>query len=108
MTQACYSLIVTFFVGFALGSFFFIGLWWTVNGLMMRKYAWAWLLASLIVRFGVVLGCFYWLAPLGLASLLLALGGFLLARIVITSASRRLRADARTTKSVGGEVSHAN
>ena len=108
MTQPCYSLIVTFFAGFALGSFFFIGLWWTVNSFMMRPNAWAWLVASLIVRFGVVLGSFYWLALHGLSSLLLALGGFLLARIVITKVPHRLSVDARTNDSVGHEVSHAN
>ncbi|MCK2184157.1 ATP synthase subunit I [Halomonas getboli] len=72
--------------GVGLGAAFFGGLWWTVRRLPTVNHPAAWLLASLVLRFALVLAGLWWLvteggAEAGLAAALgLALARWALVR----------------------------
>ncbi len=81
--------------GLLLGAIFFGGLWWTVRrGLASRRPA-LWFIASLLLRMGMAMAGFYWLAreigqsagqqtgQLSWQPLLLCLLGFVLARPLV-------------------------
>jgi F1F0 ATPase subunit 2 len=77
--------------GFALGTLFFGGLWWTVKrGVTSRQPA-LWFLPSLILRAGMVLWGFYLLADGRWQRLLFGLLGFLAARITCSWLTRPRR-----------------
>jgi F1F0 ATPase subunit 2 len=74
--------------GFALGGFFYGGLWWTVrHAVEFRRPALA-LVGSAVVRMGVALVGFYLTAGGEWSRMLLCLLGFLLARVAVTWATR--------------------
>jgi F1F0 ATPase subunit 2 len=71
------------------GAIFFGGLWWTVrNGLTANQPAF-WFLGSMLLRTGIVLAGFYWVANQHLERLPVCLLGFIMARIIITQLTRR-------------------
>jgi F1F0 ATPase subunit 2 len=66
--------------GFGLGLAFFGGLWWTVQRMAREKSA-VWLIPlSSLVRTGLLLGGFWWVARGDLVRLALCLVGWLIAR----------------------------
>jgi len=68
--------------GGALGAIFFGGLWWTLaKGLASSRPA-QWFLASLLLRMGIVLTGFYFVAGGHWERLVACLLGFLAARLV--------------------------
>jgi F1F0 ATPase subunit 2 len=68
--------------GIALGIFFFGGLHFTIRkGISSRRPA-LWFMGSFIVRVGIVLVGFYFISGGHWVRLLLALGGFILARVI--------------------------
>ncbi len=74
--------------GLLLGGFFFGGLWWTVRrGLTSRQPA-LWFLGSLVLRVGMVLAGFYWIARDQWQPLIPCLLGFVLARLVVIRLTR--------------------
>lgn len=79
--------------GIALGSAYFLALWWTVQKLTAEGRAGAWIAASIVVRLMLVLGSFvlvvFWG---GWQALVAALAGFVIARMVLV---RRLPGPAR-------------
>jgi F1F0 ATPase subunit 2 len=82
------NLILALVVGAALGVVFFGGLWWTVlKGVSSRTPA-IWFLASMLVRTGITLVGFYFIARGHWQRLLMCLLGFVIARIVITRLTR--------------------
>jgi len=78
-----FLLAVAAAAGFALGVFFFGGLWWTVRKGVASDHAALWFLGSQIVRTAVVLAGFYWVAVPRWERLLACLGGFVLARLMV-------------------------
>ena len=69
--------------GLVLGAFFFGGLWWTVSrGVSARRPA-LWFLGSLLVRMGLALAGFYFVARNSWQRWLLCLLGFVVARILV-------------------------
>ena len=75
--------------GGALGAIFFGGLWWTVRqGIRSRQPA-LWFLGSLLLRTGVVLTGFYFVAGHHWERLLVCLLGFVMARLAVTRLTRR-------------------
>lgn len=70
--------------GIALGSMYFLTLWWMVQKLVGGRGAHVWIVASVVVRVVLVLGVFvpavFWG---GWPALLAALGGFVIARMVL-------------------------
>jgi F1F0 ATPase subunit 2 len=74
--------------GLLLGGVFFGGLWWTVNrGLTARQPA-LWFILSLVLRLGITLAGFYFVAGSDWRRLLVCLTGFVIARQIVTRATR--------------------
>jgi len=71
-------------VGAVLGAIFFGGLWWTVRNALTAANPALIFLASLLLRTGIVLTGFYYVAGNGWLSVLLCLCGFITARVVVT------------------------
>jgi len=90
--------------GTSLGVFFFGGLWWTVlKGVSSARPA-VWFLGSHVLRMGVALTGFFFVAGGHWGRLLACLLGFLAARVVIT----RLTLPAAEKQSrLAKEASHA-
>lgn len=83
------SLVIALVVGMALGWVYFQALWVTVAQLPMRRRPGLCIAGSLILRLGLVLGAFVWLARWGgWPALVVGLLGFIAAR---TALVRRLR-----------------
>lgn len=82
------SLLLAWLAGGALGAFFFGGLWWTVRkGLIARNPA-LWVFASVLLRTGVTLAGFYWVAGADWQRLLACLVGFVMARQITMRLTR--------------------
>ncbi len=73
-------IVLSFPVGLLLGGFFFGGLWWSVQKLSTVRNPALLFMVSFIVRTTVVMAGFYVLLMQGLLHLLIALGGYLVAR----------------------------
>lgn len=70
--------------GAGLGLAFFRGLWLTVRRLPGARHPALWVLASLLLRFALVLAGLFWVARLGgTAALVAAAVGFTLARLLL-------------------------
>jgi len=71
------------FAGMLLGSMYFGGLWWTVRkGLASPRPA-QWFIFSLLLRLGLTLSGFYFVAGDDWKRLLACLLGFIVARIIV-------------------------
>jgi F1F0 ATPase subunit 2 len=78
------QLIASFIAGTLFGLAFFRGLWLTISTLDQARHPALWVLSSLLLRFGLVLGAFYLLARhAGWPHLLAAATGFTVARLVL-------------------------
>jgi F1F0 ATPase subunit 2 len=76
------------FGGFALGTFFFVGLWWTVRrGVISAQPAFLFL-CSMVLRTLVVMAGFYFLSGEDWRNILGSLAGFVLARLFVTRNAR--------------------
>lgn len=69
--------------GALLGTFFFVGLWWTVTRGMSAQRPALLFLGSLIVRTAVVLGAIYAVSGDSAARILACIAGFVIARVVV-------------------------
>jgi F1F0 ATPase subunit 2 len=74
--------------GVLLGAIFFGGLWWTVRKGVTAKNPALWFLGSSLLRTGVVLAGFYFVARGDWKKLLLCLLGFLIARVIVLRLTR--------------------
>ena len=74
--------------GVLLGTFFFGGLWWTVRRGVTAKNPALWFLGSSVLRTGVVLAGFYWVARADWKKLLFCLLGFVVARFIVMRLTR--------------------
>jgi F1F0 ATPase subunit 2 len=97
------ELLLAALAGVALGLVYFGGLWWTVRRLQIwRQPHWA-LLASFVVRAGLVLPVFVLLALRGALPLVFALLGFLAARFALQArAAAAFRAGTARGAGTGG------
>jgi F1F0 ATPase subunit 2 len=81
-------LLIVVLAGFVFGTFFFGGLWLTVQrGLTSSQPAW-WFFISTLLRTGTVLVGFYFISSGDWRRLLACLIGFFVARVVVTRLSR--------------------
>jgi F1F0 ATPase subunit 2 len=78
------SLLQAAAAGAALGGVFFVGLWWTVQLVMIASNPVPWLLASLLLRMSVVLGGFYFVGSGRWDRLAACVVGFAAARVIVT------------------------
>jgi F1F0 ATPase subunit 2 len=82
------SLLWACMAGIALGTVFYGGLWWTVRESMTSVRPALWVLISLLVRMGLVLTGFYFVAGTHWERLVVCLLGFLAARGGVTWVTR--------------------
>ena len=82
------SLASALVMGVLLGAMFYGGLWWTVRQGVSSKRAALWFLCSLLLRMGVALAGFYFVAGGHWQRLLLSLLGFAMARLAVTRLTR--------------------
>jgi F1F0 ATPase subunit 2 len=88
--------IAAWLAGIGLGIFFYAGLWLTVNKAMTARHPGIWFALSLVARSAVVLAGLYFVSGRQWPRLLLAVAGFILARIVLT---RRVKKTLSTEQS---------
>ena len=74
--------------GAALGVMFYGGLWWTVRRGVSSRRAALWFFGSLLLRMGVALAGFYFVAGGQWQRLLLCLLGFVTARVAVAWLTR--------------------
>jgi F1F0 ATPase subunit 2 len=90
--------------GLLLGGLFFGGLWWTVRrGLTSRRPA-LWFLGSLVLRMGMVLAGFYWIARDQWQPLIPCLLGFVAARLIVIRLTRHASCGKTQTLEVEASV----
>ncbi len=78
------QLIPVWLAGMLLGMLFFGGLWWTVQkGLASPRPA-TWFIGSLLLRTGITLSGFYWVAGEDWKRMAACLFGFICARLILT------------------------
>jgi F1F0 ATPase subunit 2 len=78
------SLLWATAAGAALGSVFFVGLWWTVQLLMIANNPAPWFFASLLLRMSAVLAGFYFVGAGHWDRLAACFVGFAVARLIVT------------------------
>ncbi|MFA5916024.1 MAG: ATP synthase subunit I [Burkholderiales bacterium] len=98
------SLASALLIGALLGAVFYGGLWWTVRRAVSSNRVAFWFLGSLLLRMGLALSGFYFVAGGHWQRLLLCLLGFLLARLAVTWLTRPLE---ERTAPQAAESSHA-
>jgi F1F0 ATPase subunit 2 len=96
------SLLQSAAAGAALGGMFFVGLWWTVQLVMIASNPVPWFLASLLLRMSAVLAGFYFVGGGHWDRLAACFLGFAAARVLVTvlsslAARGRPRAAAEVT-----------
>jgi F1F0 ATPase subunit 2 len=82
------SLASALVTGVLLGAIFFGGLWWTVRQGVSSKRVALWFFGSLLLRMGVALAGFYFVAGGHWERLLLCLLGFVMVRVAVTWLTR--------------------
>ncbi len=82
------SLAFALVTGFFLGIIFFAGLWWTVRKGILSKHPALWFLGSMLLRMGSVLFGFYFILGNSWQSLLTALFGLIVARLIVVRLTR--------------------
>src|ERR1035437_7095310 len=82
------SLAFALAAGVLLGAMFYGGLWWTVRRGVSSKRVALWFLGSVLLRVGVALAGFYFVAGGHWQRLLRCLLGFVMARIAVTRLTR--------------------
>ena len=74
------TLVLAWVAGLVLGAIFFGGLWWTVRKGVSSQRPALWFFGSLLLRMGIALAGFYFVARGDWERLLLCLLGFVMAR----------------------------
>ena len=97
------SLALALVTGVLLGAMFFGGLWWTLRKGLSSGQPALWFLGSLLLRTGIVLAGFYFIARGRWERLLVCLLGFVAARLIAV----RLIQPAEKPAYPAREASHA-
>ena len=95
------ALVLPLLAGLLLGMFFFGGLWWTIRRGVSSKQPAALFFFSLLLRTGVALAGFYFVARGDWRRVVACLVGFILARILVTWLTRVPIAKAKRVQIVG-------
>jgi F1F0 ATPase subunit 2 len=83
------AMLLAVLAGCVLGAIFFGGLWWTVRKGMSSSQPAFLFLGSMILRTGMVLCGFYFVANQHMDRLIACLFGFIAARIIVMQMTRR-------------------
>lgn len=97
------SLTFALIVGVVLGAIFFGGLWWTVRHGMSARQPALWFFGSLLLRTCIVLLGFYFVMGNDWKKLLVALLGFIVARIIVTRLTRTAKLPSQLAQETGHE-----
>jgi F1F0 ATPase subunit 2 len=82
------TLFIVLITGVLLGACFFGSLWWTVQkGLRSKNPIW-WFFGSSLLRMGLALASFYFIAGGDWRKLVVCLLGFVIARFLVTRLTR--------------------
>jgi F1F0 ATPase subunit 2 len=81
-------LSVSLMAGVLIGTFFFGGLWWTVQKSLTSNNPVLWFFGSTLVRTGFAVAGFYFTSRGDWRNLLVCLLGFVIARVVVTRLTR--------------------
>jgi len=100
-------LVLAWFAGALLGAFFFGGLWWTVNKSLASDQPTLWLFASFLLRMGVTMTGFYWVAGGDWQRVLSCLVGFIMARLLVARLTRLPRLPEEDQRHRSQEAGHA-
>ena len=95
------ALVLPLLAGLLLGMFFFGGLWWTIRRGVSSKQPAALFFFSFLLRTGIALAGFYFVARGDWRRVLTCLLGFILARILVTWRTRVPIANAMRAETVG-------
>jgi F1F0 ATPase subunit 2 len=90
------ALALALATGVLLGSFFFGGLWWTVQKGVTSDRPALWFLGSLLCRTGVILAGFYFVSQGHWSRLAMCLLGFLIARLIVVKRLTHMPAEEPT------------
>jgi F1F0 ATPase subunit 2 len=90
MARDALTLLLAWLAGGALGAFFFGGLWWTVRKGLDASNPALWILLSVLLRTGVALTGFYFVAGADWQRLLACLVGFMMARQIVMRLTREV------------------
>jgi len=90
------ALALALFAGALLGTFFFGGLWWTVQKGIVSDRPALWFLGSLLLRTGLILAGFYFVSQGHWSRLVACLVGFLVARIIVVTRLARAQTEEQT------------
>ncbi len=82
MNDFAYKFLVLI-TGLALGTIFFGGLWLTVKKALLSKKPSLWYMGSLVVRTGLTIVGFYYIASGNWINMLICLVGFVIARFLV-------------------------
>lgn len=96
------TLLLALAAGMVLGAVFFGGLWWTVARGIASRFAALWFSVSLLLRTIIAMAGFYLVGQGSWERLVACLGGFLIARLIVT----RLTANATPRPRSPCEASH--
>jgi F1F0 ATPase subunit 2 len=77
------TLALAWVAGLLLGAIFYGGLWWTVRKGVTSKQPALWFIISMPLRMGIALAGFYYVSGGHWQRLLMCLGGFIMARLVV-------------------------
>lgn len=88
MMNETLALGLSWLAGAALGAFFFGGLWWTVRKSLVSRQPAVWVFCSLLLRMGVTMTGFYWVAGANWQRLLACVIGFFVARHIVLRLTR--------------------
>ena len=91
------------FAGILLGTFFFGGLWWTIQKGVSSKRSALLFFVSLLLRTSIAVAGFYFIARGYWVRLLVCLVGFVIARLIVT----RLTRTAEKPTYLAQDASHA-
>jgi F1F0 ATPase subunit 2 len=82
-----------FLAGALLGLIFFGGLWWTIKLGATSESPAAWFILSLLLRTGMILAAFWFIAQGDWSRLVSCLVGFLIARVLLVNRLTRTTSD---------------
>ena len=77
--------------GMLLGAMYFGGLWWTVKKALVSSRPAQWFIASLLLRLGITMTGFYFVAGADWKRLLACLLGFIIARLIVIRLTNKLK-----------------
>jgi F1F0 ATPase subunit 2 len=95
------ALVLPLLAGAFLGTVFFGGLWWTIRKGVSSKQPAALFFFSLLLRTGIALGGFYFVARGDWRRVLACLFGFILARVLVTWLTRAPITKTKSAQIVG-------